>query len=254
MAMRVEGLWRYPVKSFQGVAEGSLRVGEGGIEGDRRWGFLSEDGSKVLSAKRYRRLLEGETDGEELWWPGSGRYRLPGPGDTAADVDAAAAEWLGTEVRLRAAVVDLSVGYEMTFDPPNDDAEYFVIPAPRGSFVDLAPLHLMVRQTLEWCAAQRVDLNWDVRRFRPNVLVDAPDHEPFAEDGWVGRRIAVGTAVLEVMQPTVRCAMPLRAQSGLDRQAGMYQALEELHANHLGLYVGVVEPGEIAMGDDATLL
>ena len=46
--------------------------------------------------------------------------------------------------------------------------------------------------------------------------------------------------------------MPLRAQPGLERQAGLYQALEDLHANHLGVYVDVVEPGRIVLGDGLT--
>jgi MOSC domain-containing protein YiiM len=47
--------------------------------------------------------------------------------------------------------------------------------------------------------------------------------------------------------------MPLRAQPGLARQARLYAALEELHANHLGTYVDVVEPGEIRVGDEVAV-
>jgi uncharacterized protein YcbX len=56
-----------------------------------------------------------------------------------------------------------------------------------------------------------------------------------------------------VRQPTVRCAMPLRAQPGLARQPRLYRALEGLHANHLGTYVDVVEPGEIRVGDEVAV-
>lgn len=47
-------------------------------------------------------------------------------------------------------------GYEMTFDPPNDDAEYYEIPTPPGTFLDLAAAHLMSSATLAACAEARV--------------------------------------------------------------------------------------------------
>ena len=47
--------------------------------------------------------------------------------------------------------------------------------------------------------------------------------------------------------------MPLRAQpDGLARQPGLFAAMNELnpdHPNHLGLYLQVVNPGTIAVGD-----
>ena len=30
----------------------------------------------------------------------------------------------------------------MTFDPPNDDAEYYEIPAPADTFLDLSLIHI----------------------------------------------------------------------------------------------------------------
>ena len=106
--------------------------------------------------------------------------------------------------------------------------------------------------TLAGCAAAHPDLDWDVRRFRPNLVVEGPT-EAFAEDDWCGGQVRIGSAVLSASQPTVRCAMPLRAQPGLDRQADLYEAMEALHANHLGIYLDVAEPGEIAVGDRVRL-
>ncbi len=70
----------------------------------------------------------------------------------------------------------------------------------------------------------------------------------------MGSTLRIGTAELSVRQPTVRCAMPLRAQPGLERQAPMYAALEALHANHLGVYLDVVTPGRVSVGDEVTVL
>jgi uncharacterized protein len=238
----VEQLWRYPVKSAQGRAVDSIGIAPSGVVGDRQFALLDANG-KLCSAKRYSKLFDatGNDDGSLT------------VGDRALHDDAAISEWLGHNVRKIERRDDVQVGYEMTFDPPNDDAEYFEIPAPPGAFVDLAAIHLIARATLDHCAAQRPDLDWDVRRFRPNVVVDA-DIEPFGEDAWAGRDVAIGDAVVRVDLPTVRCAMPLRAQpGGLTRQPELYHALEELHANHLGVYCSVVTPGTVALGDSVGL-
>jgi uncharacterized protein YcbX len=249
---RVAELYRYPVKSMQGRAVDQLDVRSGGVVGDRRFGLVDAASGALLSAKRFGRLLGAVVDEDGATLPDGSRIALDGP---SAEADAALSAWLGRDVRMSEATPATAVAYEMTFDPPNDDAEYYAIDAPRGSFLDLADVHLVCRGTLERCAAQRPDLDWDVRRFRPNVVIDAPQLDAFGEDGWVGRRVHLGSVVLAADQATVRCAMPLRAQPGVgDRpelvsQPALYGALEELHANHLGLYLSVVEPGVVAVGD-----
>ena len=121
-------------------------------------------------------------------------------------------EWLGRAVHLAAAADTTGLSYEMTFDPPNDDAELFEIPVPEGTFVDLSPLHVVSTATLRGCAAAAGDLDWDRRRFRPNLVIDS-DGGAFEENGWSGMELAIGDeAVIRVIQPSIRCAMPLRAQ------------------------------------------
>lgn len=249
----VSGLWSYPVKSFQGHPADVLEVGPTGVADDRRWSLVTPDGAKALSAKRYKRLLEASVDvvdGAPVVRLPDGRSFGPGP-----DGDAALSDWLGVSCRLAEAGPDTRVTYEMTFDPPDDTAEMVEIPAPPGSFVDLADVHLLSTNTLAGGRTHAPDLDWDVRRFRPNVVVDLPGADPFAEDAWAGTVIALGDVRIRVDQPTVRCAMPLRAQPAsddagpLDAQPGLYEAMDRLHANHLGVYATVVEPGTIRVGD-----
>jgi uncharacterized protein YcbX len=248
-AGRVASLHRYPVKSMQGTSVERLVVGTGGVEGDRERALLDAETGALLSAKRYGRLLEADVADDAVVLPGGERIPFDAP-DAATRLSA----WIGRPVELATCGPDVAVAYEMTFDPPNDDAEYYAIDAPVGSFLDLAPVHLVCTQTLDACRAARPDLDWDARRFRPNVVVDVPGLEPFGDDAWTGRRLRLGSVVLEGMQPTVRCAMPLRAQPGLASQPALYGALEDLHANHLGQYLSVVEPGEVRVGDPVEVL
>ena len=244
---RVAALRRYPVKSMQGLEVDRLAVGPDGIDGDRRRACIDDGTGRIMSAKRFARLLEASADDDGITLPEGGRLRYGDDG-----VGAALSAWLGRPVRLEEHSVDTQRSYEMTFEPPNDDAEYVEIPSPPGSYLDLAAVHLLSTATLAGGEAAYGDLDWDVRRFRPNVVVDGPD-EPFAEDAWCGSTLTIGGARLSALMPTVRCAMPLRAQPGLDRQPRLYSALEELHRNHLGIYVEVVEPGEIGVGDEVAV-
>ena len=240
-------LRRYPVKSMQGLEVDHLTVGPTGIEGDRRRACIDEGSGHIMSAKRFSRLLEAAADDDGITLPGGRRLPYEAP-----EVDQVLSGWLGRRVRLEERTPETSRSYEMTFDPPHDDAEYYEIPSPEGSYLDLAAVHLLSTATLAGGEAAYGGLDWDVRRFRPNVVVEGPD-EPFAEDAWCGSDVTVGSARLAARQPTVRCAMPLRAQPGLDRQPRLFEALTALHDNHLGTYLDVLEPGEIRVGDEVSV-
>ncbi len=240
----VDELYRYPVKSMQGLAVESVELGLSGIDGDRSRALIDVASGRLMSAKRWSRLLLGVADDIGITLP-DGTHRPYESGD----MDRVLSTWLERDVALHRVAPDVDLSYEMTFDPPNDDAELYEIPAPSGSFLDLAPVHLVSQQTLGGGVATRPDLNWDVRRFRPNLVVDAAGTRSFGEDAWCGRQLRIGSSVVEAMQPTVRCAMPLRAQPGLESQPALFHALDEIHANHLGIYLSVVTPGEIRVGD-----
>jgi uncharacterized protein YcbX len=244
--VEVGALWRYPVKSAQGAVARTLEVALGGVVGDRRWALIDANG-KLCSAKRYSKMLQatGVDDGSLLLDDG-----------TVLTDDDAFSSWLGHPVERHENTASTTVAYEMTFEPPNDDAEYYEIPAPAGRFVDLADVHIVAASTLEHLAATFPALDWDVRRFRPNIVVDTDAlTEPFVEKSWVGRELAVGGARLRVDMETVRCAMPLRAQpGGLERQAEMYGAMDSAHYNHVGVYCTVLEPGPITVGDPVSIV
>ncbi|HUF33399.1 MAG TPA: MOSC N-terminal beta barrel domain-containing protein [Acidimicrobiales bacterium] len=250
----VEELWRYPVKSMQGARLPSLELVSTGVHDDRGFALIDRDTGALMSAKRYSALLLASAERDDA---GAVTITLPDGGQVRSDdpeVDARLSAWLGREVHLDTPRAREQVSYEMTFDPPNDDAEMVAIPTPPGTFLDLAGIHLLTSSTLEGCARVHPELDWDVRRFRPNIVLDA-DVQPFGEDAWCdGCHLRIGDAVLTPRHPTVRCAMPLRGQPGLERQAKMYAALEDLHANHLGIYVDVTQPGTIAEGDEVQLV
>jgi uncharacterized protein YcbX len=250
----VAELWRYPVKSMQGERLQSAELGPSGLAGDRRYGLIGA-GGRLLSAKSVPELFSAgaRTEGNRVV------ITLPDGTDVLADdADASAllSRWLGREVELRETGSG-AVSYELTFDPPNDDAEMVSWPAMADSFLDLAPVNALTTASLARMAAVAPDTAWDVRRFRPNVLVDTGSVEGFVEDGWVGGDVALGDggAALHVDMASVRCAMPLRAQPAwagapaLERDIAVFKALTDEHNYHLGIYCGVASAGTVTVGD-----
>ena len=254
---RIAQCWSYPVKSMQGRSVDRLHVGPHGVAGDRAHALVDLDTDRVLSAKSVPELLEAFAAEDHVLLPDGTAVRLDDE-----DRDAVLSAWLGRRVTVLSLQQSGGRSYEMTFDPPDDDAEYVEIPLPEHGFVDLAPLHVVASATLDACGRARPDLDWDVRRFRSNLVID---HEggPFAEDAWIGSELRIGEdCVLSVDQPTVRSAMPLRAQPALDgrpalgRQRELFAAMNDLHEafpNHLGVYLGVVRAGAVAVGDTVVL-
>jgi len=249
----VESCWLYPVKSMQGHEVDAVQLRPGGVVGDRAWGLRDAESGFVLSAKRFSRLLEATGHADRIVLDDGTSVALADP-----DASQRLSAWLGREVRLAQPDEHQSAAYQMTFDPPDDAAELFEIPTPTGTFLDLADVHLLTTATLAGCAAARPDLDWDVRRFRPNLVV-AADADVFVEQQWVGGRLHLGDeAAVDVLMPTVRCAMPLRAQPALvdapalERQPELFRAmtaLNEASPNHLGVYASVVSAGEVRPGD-----
>ena len=157
---------RHPVKSMQGLQVEALTAAGDALAGDRARGVLTGDGV-LLSAKQRRELLSAAADDEGVDLPDGRRFAY---GD--GELDEVLSTWLGTAVRLVEPPAGRSLQYRMTFDPPDDDAELFDIPTPAGTFLDLAPVHLLTTATLDGVSAARPDLDWDVRRFRPNLVLD----------------------------------------------------------------------------------
>lgn len=243
----VAACWRYPVKSFQGLAEPRLQVETAGVVGDRTFGIIDLEVDRLLSAKRTGALLLASATDTTVTLPDGTTHAVDDPG-----LDAALSAWIGRPVRVARADATGPVSYQMTFDPPDDDAELFDIPTPEGTFLDIAAVHVVTTATLRACGEARPDVDWDVRRFRPNLVLDV-DVAAFAEQDWIGHEIQVGPVTLRVDGPMVRCAMPLRAQpGGLDRQPQLFHALNDLNPTfpgHLGLCCSVVNPGTVSVDD-----
>lgn len=225
---------------MQGEQLDEVRLDDGGVEGDRRYGVLDRQSGCILSAKWEPKLLEARAlqTGPELV------VKLP-TGETVlglgAASDAALSAWLERPVHLQEAGPTTQGTYQIHIDPTDDESPEFTWSGPPGRFVDEAPVHLLTTASLQ---------QWDARRFRPNVVIEVDDDAAFVEDGWVGRRVRIGEVELEVIKRTSRCAMVSRAQpGGIRRDLDVIHTLRAEHNLDLGVHARVVVPGTVRRGD-----
>lgn len=93
----------------------------------------------------------------------------------------------------------------------------------------------------------------DGRRFR--MLVSLAGCEPHEEDGWIGRRVRLGEAVVSVAATCVRCATttqnPASGERDFDtlRAIPAYRGLTNGKHVEFGVYADVEEPGRVRAGD-----
>ena len=88
----------------------------------------------------------------------------------------------------------------------------------------------------------------EAARFRANILFEGLP--PWAEFNWVGHRLRISTAILEVTKRTVRCAaVEVNPATGA-RDAEPISELRRLYGHaDLGVHATVIEGGRIAPGD-----
>ena len=256
----VSAVWRFPVKSMLGEELEAAEVTEGGIVGDRAYALVDSGTGKVVSAKHPKKwpnvlacrasFIEPPLPGQE---PPPVRLDLAdGTSVTsdAPDADAVLSRFFGRDVELASAAQN---GYtieqyhpDLDYDPEHRDeltdiklgAAFFDergLPSavPEGSFFDLFPLTVLTTSTLEHLAELAPDSQFDVRRFRMNIIVDTSG-SGFVENDWVGRVLEIGDVRLAVALPDPRCVMPSLAQPGLPRDGEVLKTL----AKHNRLDVG----------------
>lgn len=123
---------------------------------------------------------------------------------------------------------------------------------PRGQQDRPTTIHVTVEASLRALGAS-LGAEVDVRRFRSNIHLEL-DAEPWAELDWIGRRLRVGAAELEIVEPCKRCAIPTRDPQTQDRWPQLLRLLAAERATNFGLIVQTMTPAVVRDADRAELL
>lgn len=284
---RVASLWRYPAKSFQGAEVDTIELDDLGVIGDRSWAVRDEVRGGIRGAKKIGALMNlaaRYVDGEQ---PTAGHrsppivITLPDGSEVRSDdedVDERLSRALEHEVTLHPLhdpgdldhyrrggpdTTDLERELRDIFGRTNDEplpdlspfAHVAEFESPPGTYVDAYPLHLVTAQTLAALAAATDGPDADVRRLRPNVVIDLDDAGGAAhpEAAWAGRTVTIGEVALDVVVPTARCAMVTRGFGDLEANRPLLRTIVRQFDQSAGVYARVLQAGTVRIGDPVTV-
>lgn len=279
----VRELWRYPVKSMAGSRVRSVPIDRRGAHADRLWAVRDLELDATTTARRLPVLMQCSAryaaepsadagpgravevivtfpDGEEMSSsdptihvrlsdlvsrrvelrplpPISDRGQYRGPMLTQSDL------------RRQFDIPDGQALPDISMFPLRKVAELARYATPVGSYADAYPLHLLTTGALDSLRALAPHADFDVRRFRPNVLLDGSD-----EFDWCGGTLANESIALKPAVPTLRCSMPIRAQPGLQAQPDVMRTISRYNDRCLGIYADVLRPGPLSEGDTFTYI
>lgn len=276
--MKVTQLWRYPVKSMAGEQLAVTWIGEDGLPGDRAFAVRENDNTR--NAKKFPQLMQMRAHYASE--PGPGAAPVPlvsvaGESGVPADDPKLAArisEVVGADIMIEGvapksdlefytrkerrteeesrAIFGLEEG-EPFPDVSKMPARVAQFATPPGTFFDCFPLLVMTTASLRALAAAAPDSIIDVRRFRPNILIDT-DATGFVEQDWVGKTLQVGGALLSVEVPCPRCVMTTIGFHDLPRDTTIMRTLVRECHHELGVYAEVKTAGQVNLNDEVVLL
>jgi uncharacterized protein YcbX len=246
MTARLAAVWRHPVKGIGAEAlDAATLAPDRPVPGDRAWALLRDGVAATGGWQPCSGFLRGANgpslmavmartvgDAIELTHPDRPPLRF----DPATE-GARLAEWVAP---LWPAGLPRPAGLVRAPETGMSDMDY-----PSVSVLNTASLAALAH------AMDRPDL--DQRRFRGNLWIDGWD--AWSEFDLIGRRIAVGDAVLEIVERNTRCLATHADPETGARDADVLGTLSAQWGHRdFGVYARVVQGGAIAPGAPVCVL
>ncbi|HMJ25259.1 MAG TPA: MOSC domain-containing protein [Pyrinomonadaceae bacterium] len=220
------------------------RLGWHGIEGDRRLAFRrlnDKSGFPWLQASKLPQLL------------------LYKPFCLDSNANSKNGELLPTHVRtpdgkeyeLRSDELREEVSSRYGSDVELMNLRSGIFDEASVSVISLGTVHGVARES-----GRGVD-RCDLRRFRPNVVIETDSAEPFAEDRWVGRTLMFGEGnsgpAVRVTMRDERCVIVYLDPDTAEKDSEVMKTVVRMNENYAGVYGTVVKAGELRVGQVVTL-
>jgi uncharacterized protein YcbX len=254
-------LYVYPIKSLSGVKLEAAEVQTRGLQHDRRWMLVEQDGSFItqrddpslvkfrVAITRYGLMVTAPgMDSCRISFGARGPYKnvrvwkseLP-----AQIVDPVIDDWFSEAIRRPCHLVALPDDAGRTINPEYGDSLV--------SFADAMPILVLSQSSLD-DLSQRVNFRVPVDRFRANIILRGT--EPFDEDSAEGLRI--GNVRLAPTKRCGRCLVTCTDQATGERGTEPLHTLAgyRLYANNacMGMYYAPKTLGRIAVGQEVEVV
>jgi uncharacterized protein len=254
----VESLWRYPVKSMRGEELDELFAGYAGVYGDRLFAFESSANSKGFP------FFTGRDKCEMIRY----RARFRQPEKAARPINLVEAEKNGANP-ISANVADLMIDVEtpdgkmLAIDDSAlidnlragvDGKHELTLLRSDKALTDCRPLSIFTVQSARKLG-EETGVDVDKRRFRANVYVDLTSSDGFAENGFVGKSLRIGSKVIvSITDRDPRCMMITLDPDSAAKEPALLKKVAQAHEGMAGVYGAVLVEGMLHKGDSVELL
>jgi uncharacterized protein YcbX len=230
----IQQMMRYPIKSFAGEVLLEAEVAAYGLVGDRMHAFVDESKEgwdRYITARQIPEMLKYKAQWVEV-----------ASGNQAPDVkvtspDGTIFQW---DNKLLAKIQQFSTRQisRLTCEPETDEL----------MAVDCESVLLITDASL-----RKLEQLWgkplDQRRFRANMVIALTEDTPFIEAEWLGRKLRIGDAELQVNVECRRCIMVTLDPDHIVKDPTLLKKILAERKQCFGIYASVIKPGRIKQGD-----
>ncbi len=228
----IKAIFRFPVKSMAGEQLDMANLGWHGLDGDRRFAFrrmADQGGFPWLTASRLPELILFKPFSQGLSSDNQSPTHVRTPEGRALELRG---EDLREEIvrrhRNEVQLMELNQG---------------IFDVAIISLINLATISGIERES---------GRSLDVRRFRPNILIETYGDEPFSEDQWVGKVLVFGEdadgPAISITLLDQRCVMINLDPETAQADPSVLKAVVRLNRNNAGVYGTVIKAGRLFIG------
>jgi MOSC domain-containing protein len=232
---RISAIFRYPVKSMAGEALDVATLGWHGIDSDRRFAFrrvTDTSGFPWLTASKLPQMIVYKPFARDR--------------DASESVPTHVRNPDGREYAIRSDELRQEISARYGGDVELMNLKHGIFDEGLVSIISLGTVRSIERES---------GRDIDLRRFRPNVVIETNSGEPFAEDKWVGQtlRFGDGEAAVRITMRDERCVMINLDPDTAERDSEVMKTVVRLNENCAGVYSTVVQAGELRVGQVVSL-
>lgn len=281
----VTKIYIYPVKSCRGIEATEADAFEIGVQykdiNDRHW-IVADERGNMLTQRQVPKLaiVVPSIHGHELHlnaenmetlklpihmdFPGEDnvtRIKIHRTEAHGADCGEAAADWISTCLKKPGCRIMYFLSeFRPRFVKDNEHVKHLCLDKDKTAYQDIAPVLLIVQESVEDFARQVPDLKVSEVNYRPNILVSC--RKPFDEEKWstfrIGKNVS-GRVIFRCSRCTLPCVDPEMGQS--DTKFTLKKSLEKYRPalfrekaiygdrGMMGVYLSMDELGAIKVGD-----
>ena len=258
--MKIISIHIYPIKSLGGISLQSAKVLERGLEFDRRWMLVDNQGVFLtqrqhpkltlfsVSMDNTNLLVHSGLDASSIYIP------LVPDGDElsvqvwddklkAVEVNKEVSQWFSTQLGQSVRLVCMPQDSKRLIDTR------YASNAETVSFADGYPL-LLVNHASFNELNDKLTKKIEIGRFRPNVIINGA--KSYEEDDWGSMKL--GSARIEVVKKCARCVMVNINPSTAAKETEVLQVLSTYRKEGAKVLFGVNalihKEGDIKVGDE----